>query len=106
MEALNHPYCPEELMADHDGLSQWTDCVSTNLPHLSKPQATVLALWSFGIACTRSCGRSTVATLLALLLNGQHRSLEGLAHDIVPAVMAPVLEECFAEGEKYAKRNS
>ena len=55
-------------MARHDGLSQWTECVSTNMPHLSKPQATVLALWSFGIACTRSCGRSTVATFLALLL--------------------------------------
>jgi Transposase DDE domain len=55
-------------MARQDGLSQWTDCVSTNMPHLSKPQATVLALWSFGIACTRSCGRGTVATFLALLL--------------------------------------
>jgi hypothetical protein len=55
-------------MARQDGLSQWTDCVSTNMPHLTKPQATVLALWSFGIACTRSCGRGTVATFLALLL--------------------------------------
>jgi len=55
-------------MARHDGLSQWTECVSTNMPHLTKPQATVLALWSFGIACTRSSGRTTVATFLALLL--------------------------------------
>jgi len=46
---------------------QWITCVSTNTPHLTKPQATVLALWSFGIACTRSCGRRTVATFLALL---------------------------------------
>ena len=43
-------------------LSEWTTTVSTNLPQLSKPQATVLALWSFGIAFTRSCGRGTVAT--------------------------------------------
>jgi hypothetical protein len=63
-------------MARHDGLSQWTDCVSTNLPHLTKPQATVLALWSFGIACTRSCGRSTVATFLALLLREPLANLE------------------------------
>jgi hypothetical protein len=63
-------------MARHDGLSQWTDCVSTNMPHLTKPQATVLALWSFGIACTRSCGRSTVATFLALLLNQKVANVE------------------------------
>lgn len=63
-------------MARQDGLSQWTDCVSTNMPHLSKPQATVLALWSFGIACTRSCGRSTVATFLALLLGQKVANIE------------------------------
>lgn len=63
-------------MARHDGLSQWTDCVSTNMPHLTKPQATLLALWSFGIACTRSCGRSTVATFLALLLGLKLANLE------------------------------
>jgi hypothetical protein len=63
-------------MARHDGLSQWTDCVSTNMPHLTKPQATVLALWSFGIACTRSCGRGTVATFLALLLREPLANLE------------------------------
>ena len=28
-------------MARHDGLSQWTECVSSNMPHLTKPQATV-----------------------------------------------------------------
>jgi hypothetical protein len=38
------------------------------MPHLSQPQARVLALWSYGIALTRSCGRLTVATFLALLL--------------------------------------
>jgi len=63
-------------MARHDGLSQWTESVSTNIPHLTKPQATVLALWSFGIACTRSSGRSTVATFLALLLEQPLANLE------------------------------
>src|SRR6266542_1445064 len=63
-------------MARHDGLSQWTDCVSSNMPHLTKPQATVLALWSFGMACTRSCGRTTVATFLALLLREPLANLE------------------------------
>ena len=52
------------------------DCVSTNMPHFTKPQATFLALWSFGIACTRSCGRSTVATFLALLMRQPLANLE------------------------------
>jgi len=43
---------------------------------LSKPQATLLALWSFGIACTRSCGRLTVATFLGLLLKEKVANLE------------------------------
>jgi hypothetical protein len=59
-----------------DGLSQWTDTVSTSLPHLSTPQARVLALWSFGIACTRACGRSTVAAFLALLLGHKADTVE------------------------------
>jgi len=30
------------------------------------------------------------------LPNAQHRSLEGQTHDLVPAVLAPVLKEFFA----------
>jgi hypothetical protein len=55
-------------MSCHRGLSSWTAMVSTQMPHLSQPQVWVLALWSDGIAMTRSCGRRTVATFLALLL--------------------------------------
>lgn len=55
-------------MAHQDGLSAWSATVSTNLPHLSGPQARVLALWSYGIVMTRTCGRTTVAAFLALLL--------------------------------------
>ncbi len=51
------------------GLSQWHDCVSTHLPHLSVPQRTVLALWSFGIVLAHSCGLTSVATLVAMLLH-------------------------------------
>ena len=35
---------------------QWTEVVTTQMPHLSKPQATVLALWSLGMVVARSCG--------------------------------------------------
>ena len=51
-------------MSRQPGLSEWIDLVSTHMPHLSVPQARVLALWSYGIALTRSCGRLTVATVL------------------------------------------
>ncbi len=63
-------------MSRHDPLSEWTTCVSTNLPHLTVPQARRLAWWSFGIAHTRSCGRLTVATFLALLLHAKVANLE------------------------------
>jgi hypothetical protein len=59
-----------------DGLSEWTTTVSTNIPHLSTPQARLLAWWSYGIAFTRSCGRGTVATFLALLLDHKLANVE------------------------------
>jgi Transposase DDE domain len=55
-------------MTHHDGLSEWTQQVSSNLPQLSKPQARGLAWWSYGIVLMRTCGRTTVATFLAVLL--------------------------------------
>lgn len=39
--------------------------------------------------------RTAAQTLADALPNAQHRSLEGQTHDIVPAVLAPVLEEFF-----------
>ena len=63
-------------MSRHGGLFSWTAMVSTQMPHLSQPQARVLALWSYGIAMTRSCGRLTVATFLALLLGQKVATLE------------------------------
>src|ERR671932_1356028 len=76
-------------MSRDAGLSQWTLTVSTNLPQLTKPQATVLALWSYGIACTRSCGRRTVATFLALLLTQK-----------VGTVEQRLREWCYAAADK------
>ncbi len=63
-------------MSRQDALSEWTTTVSTNLPQLTKPQASVLALWSFGIAFTRCCGRGTVATFLALLRDQKVATIE------------------------------
>ena len=36
-------------MARPTGLSRWHHTVSTQLPHLSTPQVTVLVLWSVGL---------------------------------------------------------
>jgi hypothetical protein len=37
----------------------------THLPHLSTPQATVLALWSLGMVLARSCALTAVSAFLA-----------------------------------------
>ena len=47
------------------GFDQWRRTLKTHLPHVSKPQATVLALWSFGMVLARSCALSAVSSLLA-----------------------------------------
>jgi hypothetical protein len=62
-------------MTRDDGLSQWIATVSSYLPHLSKPQATVLALWSFGMVMSKSCGMTTVSAFLASLLGTNEGSL-------------------------------
>jgi len=50
---------------------QWTDMITTHLPHLSKPQARVLALWSLGMVLARSCALSAVSLFLAQGLERQ-----------------------------------
>ena len=62
-------------MTRQDGLSQWVATVSTHLAHLSKPQATVLGFWSFGMVMTKSCGLTSVAVFLAAVLGGQEAAL-------------------------------
>ena len=62
-------------MSRHKGLNKWIKTVLTHMPHLSKPQATVLALFSFGIVMVRSCGLSTVASFLANLLGKKENTI-------------------------------
>lgn len=56
-------------------LDQWILTVAEHLPHLSKPQATVLALWSFGMAVVKSCCLTTVKLFLAVLLNVKENTM-------------------------------
>lgn len=52
-------------MSKETGIESWQAEVIKNLPQLSKPQAVVLALWSFGMVMTQSCGLTTVAAFIA-----------------------------------------
>lgn len=68
-------------MPRHSGLSQWHQTVSTYLSHLSQPQVTVLVLWSLGIVLAQSCGLTTVAVMLAYLLDCGERSVRERLRD-------------------------
>jgi hypothetical protein len=45
------------------------------MPHLSVPQASVLALWSFGMVVSHSCGITTVASNLASLMGAKENTV-------------------------------
>jgi hypothetical protein len=63
-------------MAKHPtALSQWAGEVSTHLPHLSKPQAMVLALYSFGMVLVQSCGLSRIVCFLSGVTDYQEDAL-------------------------------
>ncbi|HWQ12320.1 MAG TPA: transposase [Roseiflexaceae bacterium] len=44
---------------------QWQSVIATHLPHLSKPQAAVLALWSLGMVLAHSCALTAVTLVVA-----------------------------------------
>ena len=54
-------------MSSAPSVTQWTQLVATQLPPLSRPQATVLALWSLGLVLARSCGLTAVSVFVASL---------------------------------------
>jgi len=62
-------------MTCSERVSQWTQTVSRHFPHLSRPQAGVLALWSLGMVLAGSGGLSQVSVLLALLLGQPEETL-------------------------------
>src|SRR6266478_7447824 len=62
-------------MSRHVPLYEWANEVATHFPNLSKPQATVLALWSFGIVLARRCTLSAVATILSPLLEKSYNTV-------------------------------
>jgi hypothetical protein len=62
-------------MSQGNGMESWQATVLEKMPHLSKPQAVVLALWSFGMVMTQSCGLTTVASFIAGLQGKKEESV-------------------------------
>src|SRR5438552_2255504 len=63
------PITPRRIpMSCHPRVTEWTTIIQAHLPHLSKPQATVLALWSLGMVLARSCALTAVSAFLATWL--------------------------------------
>jgi hypothetical protein len=55
-------------MSCHPRVTEWSTIIHTHLPHLTKPQVTVLALWSLGMVVARSCALTAVSAFLATWL--------------------------------------
>jgi Transposase DDE domain len=59
-------------MSCRETVSQWERTVSMNMPHLSGPQAKVLAVWSAAMILGKSCGTTTAAYWLAHTIGGSY----------------------------------
>ena len=62
-------------MSCHSRVVEWTIVIRTHLPALTKPQATVLALWSLGMVLARSCALTAVSVCLAVLMKRQENTV-------------------------------
>ena len=90
-------------MSCHPRVTEWTTIIHTHLPHLTKPQATVLALWSLGMVLARSCALTAVSAFLAPWLgrkeNTVRQQLREFCYEAAakrgPARAALRVETCF-----------
>jgi hypothetical protein len=69
-------------MSRHPGLYQWKRIVAKQFPHLSKPMATCLALWSLGMIVARSCALTAVAAALESLLKQEFHTVRERLRDL------------------------
>lgn len=63
-------------MSGNTGLECWEEIVIEKMTGLSKPQAVLLAMLSFGIVITQNCNLNTLSTFLARLLNVKEMSMK------------------------------
>jgi len=91
-------------MSCHPRVTEWATTIQTHLPHLSKPQIMVLALWSLGMVLARSCALTAVSACLAPWLHGKENTLRQRLREFCyeapakrgKARQAVVVESCFA----------
>lgn len=62
-------------MSNQAQYEQWQSTIMQHLPHLSKPQACGLALWSLGMVLARSCSLTAVSCLLATVWRRKENSM-------------------------------
>jgi hypothetical protein len=62
-------------MSCHPRVTEWTVTIQAHLPDLTKPQATVLALWRLGMVLARSCALSAVSVFLATWLGRKENTV-------------------------------
>jgi hypothetical protein len=85
-------------------VTEWTTTIQTHLPHLTKPQATVLAMWSLGMVLARSCALTAVSAFLAPWLHRKANTVRQQWREFCyeatakrgPARQALVVETCCA----------
>src|SRR5215475_12153384 len=69
MGGCMYPITPRRTqMSRHPRVTEWTIIIQHHMTHLTKPQATVLALWSLGMVLARSCALTAVSAFLATWL--------------------------------------
>src|SRR5262245_54927085 len=91
-------------MSRVEAVSAWEQTVSSHVPVLSRPQARVLALGSYGLVLAQRCGQTSVAAALALLLGHKEgtvrQRLREWCRDAAPKRgsrrRAVEVETCFA----------
>ncbi|HZZ78339.1 MAG TPA: hypothetical protein VFE62_07460 [Gemmataceae bacterium] len=63
-------------------LYQWNDIVGKRFPHLSKPMAACLALWSLGMIVARSCSLTAVAWAWVPIVKAKFYTLRERLRDL------------------------
>jgi hypothetical protein len=73
---------------------QWQTTIMQHLSHLSKPQATVLALWSFGMVLARSCALSAVSHLLATGMRRHEQTVRQQLYRVIVTMRQQCADRC------------
>jgi hypothetical protein len=71
-----------KTMSRLPALYQWNKVVAKRLPHLSKPMAACLALWSLGMIVARSCSLTAIAWAWAPILKEKFYTLRERLRDL------------------------